>query len=138
MKSTFALAAIAAALLFSAPSFAAGFNITDLVRAAPADLAAGLLDANARGDTFASQCYAGIIAYNDANPQAVAGIAKPVGPVSAFQTARDVLKGAANPADFIPKELVSACGPLALDVQGDVAKAAANASAGLLGLGIKL
>ena len=138
MKNLFLGLALMLAACTAEPAFAAGFNITDIVRAAPADLAAGLLDANNRGDAFASQCYAGIIAYNDANPQSAGGIVKPVGPVSAFQTARDVVKGAANPADFIPKELVLACGPLALDVQGDVARAAAGATSGLLGLGIKL
>lgn len=126
--------AAAVMLMFSAPAMAAGFNITDIVRADPADLTAALLDANNSGDAFAAQCYAGIIAYNDANPKAVIGIQKPVGAVSAFQTARDVVKGLQNPADFIPKELVLACGPLALDIQGDVARAAAKVGPSFLGL----
>lgn len=136
MKLSLALFLALFTVIFSpAASFAAGFSLPDIVRAAPADLTAGLLDANNRGDAFASQCYAGIIAYNDAHPQATgSGLVKPIGPVTAFQTARDVVKGVQNPADFIPKELVSACGALALDVQGDLGKVAVKG--GLLGLGL--
>lgn len=126
--------ALGVGLAAATPAAAAGFNITDVVRASPADLSAALADATGNGDVFASQCYAGVIAYNDANPKAVVGFTKPVGPVAGFQTARDVVKGLQNPADFIPKELVLACGPLALDIQGDVLKAARTVGPTLFGL----
>lgn len=103
---------------------AVGFNITDIVRASDADLNAAIADATANNDTFAVQCYSGILAYNAANPKKPLTAGKPVGVVSAFQTSRDIVKGIQNPADLIPKDLVAACGALALDVQGDIARAA--------------
>lgn len=113
------------ACLVATPSFAAsapGLNLTDLIRASDADLAAAVADATAHGDTFATECYTGIQAYNAANPKATLSITKPAGVVSAFQGARDIVKGVQNPKDFIPSALVQACGPLALDVQGDLGK----------------
>lgn len=104
---------------------AVGFNITDIVRASDADLNAAIADAAANNDAFATQCYSGILAYNAANPKkSLNGITAPVGVVSAFQTSRDIVKGAQNPIEFLPKEIVLACGALALDVQGDLARAA--------------
>lgn len=127
---------LAFALLFaSVPAFAAeSFNITDIVRASDADLDAGITDAAAHGDTFAAACYQGIKDYNAAHPKQTLAIAKPLGAVSAFQSARDVVKGVQNPGDFIPKEIVASCGALALDVQGDLGRAATTVGGGFLGL----
>lgn len=116
-------ALILSATLVSVPAFAASFNITDVLRASDADLELSISDAQAHGDTFAVQCYQGTLDYNKANPKKSLSILSPVGPVSAFQGARDVVKGVQAPGDILPKEIVTACGPLALDVQGDVLKA---------------
>lgn len=124
-KSLIALAAVACSLAFaSVPAMAAGFNITDIVRASDADLDAGIADATAHADPLALQCYQGIKDYNATHPRAVVGVTKPVGAVSAFQIGRDVVKGVANTKELVPVEIKQACGALALDIQEDVAKSA--------------
>lgn len=106
-----------------APAMASGFNITDVWRASPDDLAAATADATAQGDTFAVQCYTGVAAYNAANP-ARGFASNVVGVVSGFQAARDTVKAInAGSENFIPPELISACGPLALDAEHDIGHA---------------
>lgn len=119
----FAAAGLALAVAFASPASAAGFNITDVVRASPADLNAALADATAHQDAFAMQCYSGVIAYNAANPQ-VAPFSDVQGFVSGFQAARDTVKSINGGVEnFVPRELISACGPLALDAQNDIGHA---------------
>lgn len=118
-----ACAAVGIAFCITAPAEAAGFNITDVWRADPVDLSAALTDAQAQGDTFAIQCYTGVAAYNAANPQR-AFASDVVGVVSGFQAARDGLKAVnAGTENFIPPELIEACGPLALDAEHDIGHA---------------
>lgn len=124
MKKILTALILSLSALASIPASAAGFNITDVIRASDADLTASIADATSHNDTFAIQCYSGTLAYNQANPKKTLSILNPVGPVSAFQSARDVVKGVQAPGDLVPKEIVSACGPLVLDIQGDVLKAA--------------
>lgn len=119
---------IGAALLAfsSAPAFAQSstpsFDLTSLEQTLTADLQAADADAKAHGDTIASQCYEGVIAYQAANPVVLPG--SPVGVASGFQAARDVVKAGESAASTgIPPALVTTCGPLALDVQNDLGKA---------------
>lgn len=104
--------------VFTIPAAARSFNITDVIRASDADLQAALDDANSQKDDFAIQCYSGTLAYNTANPQQKL-FNNVVGPVSGFQQARDLVKGAQSGTP-VPPELVQACGPLALDALNDV------------------
>lgn len=123
LKALLSAAILGLALCSAAPASAAGFNITDVVRASPADLNAALADADAHNDVFASECYTGIIVYNAANPrQAPFGDVR--GVVSGFQAGRDTVKSLQGGlGSFIPPDLVQACGPLALDVQNDIGHA---------------
>ena len=118
MKRIFLGAVAAIALFGCTPAFARSFNITDIIRASDVDLNAALTDATAQNDTFAVQCYSGALAYNAANPQQKL-FNEVVGPVSGFQSARDLVKGA-QAGQPVPPELVQACGPLALDALSDV------------------
>lgn len=114
------------------------FDLSGLVQATTDDLNAARADADARGDTIASQCYAGVEDYLVANPLALPTLPPIKGVASAFQAARDGVKDAQRvKAQFsagIPRELVIACGPLALDVQSDLGKAVNDFTL----LGIKL
>lgn len=134
-----ACAALAAAVLLSAPAHAADavkLDINGLLKTTQADLAAAKADADARGDSVASQCYGGISTYLSAHGGAAPSLPSVKGVASGFQAARDAVKiaEAAQANAGIPPELELACGPLALDVQSDLGKAATQ----LAVFGIKL
>ena len=116
-----------ASVAFAAPAYAGQqpFDLSKLMKATEADLASAKADADAHNDVFASQCYAGVSAYLAANP-VQAQVPDINGVVSAFQAVRDVVKGVEGGAAAVPPALVEACGPLALDVQNDIARAAAG------------
>lgn len=122
-----AMLALAAAAAISSAAHAApaAFDLTKLEQATQADLTSAKADADAHGDVFASQCYGGVSDYMANNPVTVA-LPDINGVASAFQAGRDVVKGVAGGVGAVPPELVQACGPLALDVQNDIAKAAAG------------
>lgn len=127
MKTLLSAAALTAAIILHAPAALASesFDLNGLVHTAKVDLDTAKADADAHGDVIASQCYAGIESYAEANPVQVQ-LPTVKGVASAFQVARDGVKLAeAGTGQGLPNELVLACGPLALDVQNDLGKAAA-------------
>lgn len=87
-----------------------------------ADLQAANADAQAHGDTIASNCYGYLITLKQASANAP-GIGGVVGVVSGFQKLRDVDKvlTGANPA------FAQACGPLAIDIQQAILRGGAIA-----------
>jgi hypothetical protein len=125
MKHLFTAALAALVLSIAAPASAASFDLNGLLAATANDLAAADADAIAHHDVFASQCYEGVAAFVTANPLNLT-LPNVVGVASAFQVARDGVKAAQSvkATGLLPPALVQACGPLALDVQNDLGKAA--------------
>jgi hypothetical protein len=127
MKNLFLIPALLAAVLFAVPASAGEvtLNLSQLEQTTVADLQAAETDATNHNDTIAANCYAGLIAYVDANGTQLS-VTAPVGVASAFQDARDGVKLAETTAETgIPPAIETACGPLALDVQSDLGKAGA-------------
>lgn len=122
----FASVALACAVGFSpAASASTSFDLSKITAATQADLDAAKADADSHGDVFASQCYAGVSWYIAEHGGDIA-VPHIVGVASAFQVARDGVKAVESlrGAGAVPPEIVQACGPLALDVQNDIGKAA--------------
>lgn len=116
-------------------AIAGGLDLNALQTASIADLKAAKADADSHNDLLSSECYDGLLQYVSAHPITAPTI-NVVGVASAFQAGRDAVKltQAASAQGLLPVEIVQACGPLALDVQNDLGKAAG----GLTVLGLKL
>jgi len=121
------LLTLAAATMPSHAAVSITLDLNALETATVSDLTAAKADADAHNDVFASQCYAGAAAFVQAHPLSLP-VLPSFGVVSAFQGARDAVKtvAAKKSTGLIPPELIQACGPLALDVQNDLGKAAPN------------
>lgn len=89
---------------------------------ATADLEAARAAAEAYDDTLATQCWAGLLAYQEANPLV---LTDPVGPASAYQKARNARRTLAR---GMPDAIKAACGGMVID--------SASALQRLLGLGL--
>lgn len=140
MKFSILAAGLAAALCICAmPASASsgGLDLQGLLTATQHDLAAAKADADAHGDQIASQCYAGVSSYVTANPVSLPSVGSVAGVASAFQVARDAVKGAQGAAatGLLPTPIIQSCGALALDVQNDLGKIAAS---GVSIFGLKL
>lgn len=100
-----------------------------VLKFARADVEAALADATSHNDILASTCYQGILTHIDAlnTGDSNAGVK---GAVSAFQKARNVRRGLGG---GLTDEMKLACGPLFIDVQGNIAKLLAKFGAGPLG-----
>lgn len=118
---------LAAAIMPGHAADSVTLDINALETAAVSDLTAAKADADAHNDVFASQCYAGAVAFVQAHPLSLPALPSS-GVVSAFQGGRDAVKNveAQKSTGLIPPELIQACGPLALDVQNDLGKAGSN------------
>lgn len=116
---------LATALAFTAPASAASapsFSINNILTATNTDLSAALADATAQKDAPAIQCYTAAQTYLAAHPFNLPP--RPVGVISAFQSARDGVRNVESVANGgIPQELVMGCGALALSVQSDLGQA---------------
>lgn len=108
----------------AAPAMADSFDLQATIQASHPDLEAARLDAVARGDILASQCYAGVETFLDNNPLPNLNLPTPVGVISGFQATRDAVKNAqklkALASQGTPVALEEACGPLEMDARSDV------------------
>lgn len=92
------------------------------------DVEAALQDAQTHNDILASTCYQGILTHLDAiNTGENAGVK---GALSAFQKARNLRRGLGG---GLTDEMKLACGPLFVDVQGNIMKLLSKIGAGPLG-----
>ena len=138
LKSLVASLILATSVMAATPSSAAVFSVFDIVRASDADLTAALARATAAGPDGANTatCVQGVITYNKTHPKVDLSVLKPVGPVDAAVEAHLVVKGAivASGHDLLPQDIKTACGALALELQEDVLKAAAQPALTILGI----
>jgi hypothetical protein len=118
-------AAAPAAPVVSAAPVKSADPVADITTIALADLNAAAADATAHNDVVAAQCYAGLVPVVQQVQALLPGaLPKPIGVVTAFQTARDVKAGLAAQGGVLAKlraQINQACAALWVDANVGIA-----------------